>query len=84
VQAVGADPAGELGVGAHQQLQAPGACDGFQPAALSLGVRRAERPEHDRRAARQGRGDRLGVGRPRRIGEEQQVRQPLSPRGGAA
>jgi hypothetical protein len=83
MHAVGADSHGEAGVGADQQLQTARTGDGLEPQGLGLRVGRPEGAEDDARAARQGLGDRLGVGRARGIGEEQQRRQGLSRAGGA-
>jgi len=77
VDAVRADPGGQGRVLADEQEQAAPARDGQQPPRPGLGVRGAEVTEDDPRAARQAPGDGLGIGRARRVGEEQEGRQGL-------
>ncbi len=66
-------------IGSHQQKKTAISSDLSQARALGGGVRRTEGPEDDRSAARKRLGDGLWVWRSDRIGEEEQVRQGLSP-----
>jgi hypothetical protein len=84
VHALRADPRRERGIGARQQHQSAAPRDRREPAAAELGVAGPERPEDDRRAAGEAPGDALGLGRARRVGEEEQGRQGLPPAEAAA
>jgi hypothetical protein len=77
MDAVGAKRTSQAIVGAHQELQAALIGDLAKPQAPSHRVCGPERSENDGRTPRQGPGDRLRIGRPHRVGEEQQARQGL-------
>jgi hypothetical protein len=79
VHAIRADSRRQACVGAGQQQQPAAARDPRQAPAARLGVRRAERAVDDAGAARQPAHDRLRIGDARRVGEEEQPRQPLPP-----
>jgi hypothetical protein len=79
VDAVGADLAGERGIGAGEEDEAAGSGEGAEATPLRDLAGRAEGAPDDAGAAREAGHDRSDVRRARGVGEEKQGRQGLAP-----